>query len=83
MRGEGGREMGISTELMLLIQLHETCDVIWPKKIRALMYEVKCAWKVLVRRNHIESDGVAPAACRLPPVRLHTDLVRQTTNCGT
>jgi len=47
---------------MLLIQLHETCDVIWPKEIRALMYEMKCAWKVLVRCNHIKGWI---GACRL------------------
>jgi len=53
--------MGISTEWMLLIQLRDKCDVIWPKEIRTLMYGIKCSWKVLVRCNHTKSAAVAPA----------------------
>jgi hypothetical protein len=34
----GGGKMGISAEGKLLVQLHDTCDVIWRKEIRTLRY---------------------------------------------
>jgi hypothetical protein len=36
-----GGGIGISTDWMLLIQLHDTCNVIWPKEIGTLMCEMK------------------------------------------
>ena len=56
-----GGEMGIGIEWMLLIQLYDTCNVIWPKEIRTLMCEMKWTWTVLVTCNHTKSAAVAPA----------------------